>query len=52
MKLTCAKHVIVMQPSVVEEGNVHITYDHNTQNLHYSKVHARPVRDFCPNHLL
>lgn len=42
MKMTCAIHVIVIQPSAVEEGNVHIIYDHNTQNLHF-RVHAHSV---------
>ncbi len=45
MKMTCAIHVIVTLPSVVEEGNVHVIYDHNTQNLHY-RVHADSVSLF------
>lgn len=42
MNMTCAIHVIVTELSAVEEGNVHIIYDHNTQNLHF-RVHAQSV---------
>lgn len=42
MKMTCAIHVIVTKSSVVEEGNVHIIYDHSTQNLHF-RGHAHSV---------
>lgn len=46
MNMTCAIHVIVIESSVVEEGILHIIYDHNTHNLHYSTVHVHPVA-FC-----